>query len=350
MIEDIVWTTPQDGEIKDKPLYINKFVHVTSVKNNTYFKLFSTISTLKLPLNLNKGKKSSEINPWLITGFIDAEGCFSIRVRKTKKILIGWHVEAVFSISLHLRDLPLLEEIQAYFGGIGRISKGKNCGYFVSSIKDLTIIIIPHLIKYPLITKKQGDFLLFNSSVQMIKAKKYLTMEGLQNIVSNKASINLGLTDELKAAFPNTIPAIKSLAVNTKIPNSYWMAGFTSGDGCFSITVHKSSSKFYVRLVFSISQHNKDESLIRSMVDFFGCGSYIPSSLDRSTVSFQCYTFSDNYEKIIPFFRKYNIKGDKSKDFDDWCKIAEIIKSKDHLTKKGFDQIILIKSGMNKGR
>lgn len=86
------------------------------------------------------------------------------------------------------------------------------------------------------------------------------------------------------------------------------------------------------------------------MVDFFGCGSYIPSSLNRTTVSFQCYTFSDNYEKIIPFFREYNIKGEKSKDFDDWCKIAEIIKTKDHLTKKGFDLICQIKSGMNKGR
>jgi hypothetical protein len=50
----------------------------------------------------------------------------------------------------------------------------------------------------------------------MVKAKKHLTMEGLQNIVSNKASINFGLTDELKAAFPNTILALKSLAENKK--------------------------------------------------------------------------------------------------------------------------------------
>ena len=347
-------------EIRDKISYDNKLVHglhscfiwnkSKSVKKYTYSKLFSTITSLKLPLNLNKGKESSEINPWFITGFIDAEGCFSIRVRKTKKTLIGWQVEAVFSICLHSRDLPLLEEIKTYFGGIGRISKGKNCAYFVSSIEDITTIIIPHLVKYPLITKKQGDFLLFKSSVEMVKAKKHLTMEGLQNIVSNKASINFGLTDELKAAFPNTIPALKSLAVNTKIPHSYWMAGFISGDGCFAVTEYKSSSRINVRLVFSISQHSKDKSLIRNMVDFFGCGSYIPSSLNRTTVSFQCYTFSGNYEKIIPFFRVYNIKGEKSKDFDDWCKIAEIIKTKDHLTKKGFDLICQIKSGMNKGR
>jgi hypothetical protein len=121
-----------------------------------------------------------------------------------------------------LRDLPLLQEIQAYFGGIGRISEGKkSCAYFVSSIGDLTNIIIPHFLKYPLITKKREDFFLFKSVVEMVNAKEHLTMEGLQKIVSFKASINLGLTDILKAAFPKTIPALRSLAVNTETPHPY---------------------------------------------------------------------------------------------------------------------------------
>jgi hypothetical protein len=95
------------------------------------------------------------------------------------------------------------------------------------------------------------------------------------------------------------------------------MAGFASGDGCFAVTENKSSSKIHVRLVFSISQHSRDSSLLRSLVAFFGCGAYCPSSLNRTTASFQSYKFSDNYEKIIPFFRKYNIRGIKSKDFED---------------------------------
>lgn len=136
----------------------------------------------------------------------------------------------------------------------------------------------------------------------MVKAKEHLTIEGLQNIVSNKTSINFGLTDELKVVFRNTIPTLKSLAVNTKISHSYWVARFTSGDGCFAVTEYKSPVRINVGLIFSISQHSKDEYLIRSMVDFFGCGAYIPYSLNRTTVSFQCCTFLDNYKKIIPFF------------------------------------------------
>lgn len=49
----------------------------------------------------------------------------------------------------------------------------------------------------------------------MINAKEHLTMEGLHKIVSIKASINRGLNDELKVAFPNTIPTLKPLVVNT---------------------------------------------------------------------------------------------------------------------------------------
>lgn len=127
-----------------------------------------------------------------------------------------------FSISLHLRYLSLLQEIQAYFGGVGRISVGTNCAYFVSSTKDLITVIIPHFVKYPLITKKQqGDFLLFKSVVEMVKNKEHLTMKGLHKIVSNKASINLGLTNELKVAFPDIKPALKFLPVNIKIPPPY---------------------------------------------------------------------------------------------------------------------------------
>ena len=239
-------------------------------------------------------------------------------------------VEAVFSINLHSRDLPLLQEIQAYFGGAGRISEGKkNCGYFVSSIGDLTTKIIPHFVKYPLITQKQGDFLLFKSAVEMVNLKKHLTMEGLQRIVSFKASVNLGLTEILKTAFPETIPAVKPLTVSTERPHPYWVAGFASGDGCFSITENKSSSKSFVRLVFSLSQHSRDESLVRSLVAFFGCGTYSPVSsfafgfakakakVGRTTVNFQTYKFSDNYNKILPFFLEYNIRGIKSQDFKD---------------------------------
>lgn len=60
--------------------------------------------------------------------------------------------------------------------------------------------------------------------------------------------------------------------------------------------------------------------------------------------------FGDVLEIIIPFFNKYPIHGAKSKDFQDFCKVAELMKNKAHLTPSGLARIREIKEGMNKGR
>lgn len=86
---------------------------------------------------------------------------------------------------------------------------------------------------------------------------------------------------------------------------------------------------------------------MKSLVDFFGCGQTYSY---KDYIEFRCQSFKDNYEKIIPFFNKYPIIGVKSKDFEDWAKIAKMIERKVHLTNQGFDQIRLIRKGMNKGR
>jgi hypothetical protein len=37
-------------------------------------------------------------------------------------------------------------------------------------------------------------------------------------------------------------------------------------------------------------------------------------------------------------------------DYLDWCKVAELMQNKEHLTASGLDQIRKIKAGINKGR
>lgn len=81
---------------------------------------------------------------------------------------------------------------------------------------------------------------------------------------------------------------------------------------------------------------------------YFDCGRC--EKTKDGMVYFRVTNFSDNHEKIIPFFSKHQLAGIKTKDFGDWYKIATIVKTKAHLTKEGLDQIIKIKAQMNKGR
>ena len=69
--------------------------------------------------------------------------------------------------------------------------------YTVQSFNDLTNIIIPHFDKYPLISQKQADFLLFKSIVSLLNKKEQSTLEGIQKIINYRASMNLGLTEAL---------------------------------------------------------------------------------------------------------------------------------------------------------
>lgn len=77
--------------------------------------------------------------------------------------------------------------------------------YYVSSVKELNKII-HHFDKYPLATQKQADYELFKQALKIIESKEHLTQEGLRKILAIKASINLGLSESLKAAFPDIKP------------------------------------------------------------------------------------------------------------------------------------------------
>lgn len=305
--------------------------------------LYSTVSNLdnsKLPLD-----------PWFISGFSDAEGCFLVLIRKSQKNLLGWQLEVNFTINLHVRDLDLLKLFKAYFG-VGRIGKERNgcCDFTIGSLDQIITKVIPHFDKYPLKTNKYSDYLLFKKVVMIMQRREHLTAEGLQKIINIRASLNRGLTPLLLEAFPNTVALARPLLPLSIKLDPQWVVGFTSGDGCFKISIresklHKIGSR--IVLLFVITQHIRDELLLKSLVDFFGCGQTYSY---KDYTEYRCQSFKDNSEKILPFFKKYPIIGVKSKDFEDWAKVVKMIQTKDHLTKEGFDQIRQVRIGMNKGR
>jgi len=112
---------------------------------------------------------------------------------------------------------PPLEQIRNFIG-VGSITKqGPTSVQFrVRSIKDLAKIL-DHFDKFPLITQKRADYKLFNSAFQLMEGGEHLTQAGLHKIVAIKASMNRGLSEKLKLAFPDVVPVVRPLVKNTKI-------------------------------------------------------------------------------------------------------------------------------------
>jgi len=117
---------------------------------------------------------------------------------------------------LHKKDYALLEMVKEIFGVGGIYKDGdRYIKYSVRSLKDLAIII-KHFEEYPPLglTQKRADFYLFKDSVQLRLNRSHITEEGLQKIISLKASMNKGLSCSLKAAFPNVVPVPRPLVLN----------------------------------------------------------------------------------------------------------------------------------------
>ena len=54
------------------------------------------------------------LDPSWITGFTDAEGCFSVIF--TKRPNLKWRIMVSFEINLHSKDIKILNQIKDYFG------------------------------------------------------------------------------------------------------------------------------------------------------------------------------------------------------------------------------------------
>lgn len=199
-------------------------------------------------------------------------------------------------------------------------------------------------------TQKLADFKLFEQAYKLVLNKQHLKLEGLQKIVAIKASMNRGLSNQLQVAFPNVIPVSRPLVVNKLVQESGWLIGFTDAEGCFFVNIPKSAttkSKVNIQLDFIISQHQRDELLMTSLVEFFCCGNiYTKGNICR----FRVTNLTEIITKIIPFFKENPIFGVKFKDLEDFCRVAEMLKAKKHLTQEGLAKILKIKAGMNTGR
>lgn len=87
--------------------------------------------------------------------------------------------------------------------------------------------------------------------------------------------MNYDLSIDLKTAFPDIIPATRPSRTDEELKNSkidpYWMAGFTAGEGCFSIRITKSltaKTGYQVQLRYNITQHSIDKIFMNNLVTF----------------------------------------------------------------------------------
>lgn len=141
------------------------------------------------------------LSPDYIVGFVDGEGCFCISLNKNGNRLP--EVRLIFEIELRGDDEPILHEIQTVLG-CGNIYRLEYARYAkwqphvklkVSNFRDISQKIIPFFQRYPPQAKKRLQFAQFCLAAELVRTKKHLTAEGVEQIRALKRRDSLGALD-----------------------------------------------------------------------------------------------------------------------------------------------------------
>lgn len=134
--------------------------------------------------------ESIKDNNWL-TGFVDGEGSFYVRIMEATTAKSVNRVSFFFSISQAIREKVLLSQVSKYLD-CGTISgNAKYIQFRVTKLGDIESKIIPFFKKYPMHGIKNLNFEDFCTIFDLVQTKAHLTSEGLDKIKKINGGMNL---------------------------------------------------------------------------------------------------------------------------------------------------------------
>ena len=137
--------------------------------------------------------------------------------------------------------------------------------------------------------------------------------------------------------------------INPRIGN--YLAGFADGEGSFNVSLRKRDDHnlgWQIVLCFNVSQ--KESYILSQYKKILGCGKLV----QRKSDGLYMYSVTNNLsiqEKVIPFFNKFSfLSQTKKKNYAIFCRIAELVFSKQYLNDEGLNKILSLREELNEGR
>jgi len=111
----------------------------------------------------------------------------------------------------------------------------------------------------------------------------------------------------------------------------HFIAGFTAGEGCFSLhfgthTVCPKNQNVTVN--FQIGLRSDDAEILHTIRAVLACGRVVKPRVYNTTEAKSLYVVSQVKDLaliIVPFFRKYPLRAKKAKDFEVWAMAVELL-------------------------
>ena len=142
---------------------------------------------------LSKLMRKRERLKLYLLGFVDAEGCFSVSLKKQKDARFGWVLDPIFQVTQHKINRIILELLKAELN-CGRIidkpGQKDTLIYLVDNRRQLAEKVIPFFEKHILVVKR-NDFLKFKEIVEGLENKQHHQKDTFKSLVLNAFEMNL---------------------------------------------------------------------------------------------------------------------------------------------------------------
>ena len=136
--------------------------------------------------------KSNYLKYYLL-GFTDAEGCFSISMKKEDTARFGWALDPLFQITQHKQNKEILEAFKSELN-CGRIIEKPGQPdlllYLVDNRRQLVEKVIPFFEKHKLLGK-ENDFQKFKEVIMGLENKMHREKETFVELIKKCYEMNL---------------------------------------------------------------------------------------------------------------------------------------------------------------
>lgn len=193
-------------QLKRWYLYLQKYNITMNIDKLVRFNLLKELNLNNIPDFIEKDNKISLNDGWL-SGFTDAEGCFSIRIYKQR---IYDYVRVVLILD-QKNGSDKLNEISELFSDkkLSKLRKTKNGNMYRIEIscndinKEIYKKVINYFDKYPLKTTKNKSYLIWKEILFIILGNKPLNLEKLNYIRSLRKIINKNIIENKSIGHSN---------------------------------------------------------------------------------------------------------------------------------------------------
>ena len=127
-----------------------------------------------------------------------------------------------------------------------------------------------------------------------------------------------------------------------------YVCGFVDGEGCFHVSINKipkMSIGWQVLPEFRIVQHQRDESVLKELQQFFQAGKVVTNHGARKELRIRKL---NDLRNVVLFFKQHPLRTKKKKNFEIFAKILELMEHKKHLTVEGLTDIANLCWSMNR--